>query len=136
MVNKRVADALKNKLDDIKYEQNIDKNNVRIINRVVFYDNDNYYFYVFNIVLKDTIIKKYRANTIEEYDKIYDELVQEYNTNVECKYDDLNYNQLCILDEQYNNNDLDVRLNIDRIKKDKSILFFDNIDASIVGDTI
>jgi hypothetical protein len=136
MVNKKVADALKNKLDDIKYEQNIDKNNVRIINRVVFYDNDNYYFYVFNIVLKDTIIKKYRANTIEEYDKIYDELVQEYNTNVECKYDDLNYNQLCILDEQYNNNDLDVRLNIDRIKKDKSILFFDNIDASIVGDTI
>lgn len=136
MVNKRVADALKNKLDDIKYEQNIDKNNVRIINRVVFYDNDNYYFYVFNIVLKDTIIKKYRANTIEEYDKIYDELVQEYNTNVECKYDDLNYNQLCILDDLYNQNEHNVRFNIDRIKKDKSILFFDNIDASIVGDTI
>lgn len=136
MVNKRVADALKNKLDDIKYEQNIDKNNVRIINRVVFYDNDNYYFYVFNIVLKDTIIKKYRANTLEEYDKIYDELVQEYNTNVECKYDDLNYNQLCILDDLYNQNENNVRFNIDRIKKDKSILFFDNIDASIVGDTI
>lgn len=133
MVNKKKLDAMQCKLDDIRYEQDIDKNNIRIISRVVFFNNDNNFFYIFNVVLNDKIIKKFRANDNEEYDTIYDELVQEYNTNVEYKYDDLNYNQLDILNELYDNDEDSVRVSIDRIRKDKSILFFDNLDASFLG---
>ena len=57
MVNKKKLDAMQCKLDDIRYEQDIDKNNIRIISRVVFFNNDNNFFYIFNVVLNDKIIK-------------------------------------------------------------------------------
>ena len=123
-VNKKVVDALKIKLDDIQYEQNIDKNNIRLIVRVVFC-SDEEYFYVFNIVKDDKVLKKVVANNIKEYDKIYKDLVIEYNTNVEHKYDDLNSNQL----EYLSNIDIDsTRVSIDEVKKRQSIIFLDNLE--------
>lgn len=123
-VNKKVVDALKVKLDDIQYEQSIDKNNIRLIVRVVFC-SDEEYFYVFNIVKDDKVLKKVVANNIKEYDKIYKDLVIEYNTNVEHKYDDLNSNQL----EYLSNIDIDsTRVSIDEVKKRQSIIFLDNLE--------
>lgn len=123
-IKKEVVDALKVKLDDIQYEQSLDKNNIRLIVRVVFC-SDEEFFYVFNIVKDDKVLKKVVANNTREYDKIYKDLVIEYNTNIEHKYDDLNSNQLDYL----NNIDIDsTRVSIDEVNKRKSIMFLDNLE--------
>lgn len=99
------------------------KHDTSIISRVIFTKSKEFY-YMFYVIQKGVVKTKKRANSVKEFDKVYEELTNEYNSNIIYDYTDLTKKQLEYLAIFKNDNEtrLDLELlentRIDNLFKD------------------